>query len=151
MMALLLPDVLRARIAAEARAAFPRECCGLIEGIWNGDAAAVLALHPASNLATQPDRFEIDPETQFAALKAARDAGHALIGCYHSHPGGIAAPSARDLAGASEEDFLWLIAALATADGDIALEAFRYGAGGFGRIGLATGADLVTSSLKLRN
>jgi proteasome lid subunit RPN8/RPN11 len=152
MMQLLLPDVLKARIVAEACAAFPRECCGLIEGRWrDADLAEAVALHPAPNLAADPDRFEIDPEAHFAALKRARAAGHALIGCYHSHPGGAAVPSARDLAGAGEEDFLWLIAALHRGGAEPELAGYRYCAGRFGKIGLVTGADLVTSSLKLRN
>jgi len=65
-----LSAVDRARIAAAARAAFPRECCGLIEGIWEADSASALRLHPAANLAEAADRFEIAPEDHFAALKA---------------------------------------------------------------------------------
>ena len=79
-----------------------------------------------------------DPADQFAAQKAARAQGQAIIGCYHSHPGGQAQPSAADLAGAGEEDFLWLIASGET------LNAFVYSRGGFAR--LDWGADWVTSS-----
>ncbi len=113
-MKLALPREFRARIAAQARASFPGECCGLIEGTRDGDEAQALALRPARNIAGAPDRFEIHPEDHFAALKTARANGHAIIGCYHSHPNGRAAPSRTDRAGAGEEDFLWLIAALGT-------------------------------------
>jgi proteasome lid subunit RPN8/RPN11 len=68
-------------------------------------------------------------------VKKARASGAAIIGCYHSHPEGAPRPSARDLAGAKEEDFLWLIVA-----GE-ALEAFVYLEGVF------VGADWVTSSV----
>jgi proteasome lid subunit RPN8/RPN11 len=150
-MKLLLPQSLQADMEAAARTAFPGECCGLIEGIWDGAVAHVLALHPIPNLAARQDRFEIDPAVHFAALRAARDAGHALIGCYHSHPHGKAEPSAHDLAGAGEDGFVWLIAALASGEAPTTCQAFVYRDGGFSRIGFVTGADLVTSSLKLRN
>lgn len=130
-MKLFLPEALRARIESEARATFPRECCGLIEGIHDGDAAQAIALHPARNIAIRADRFEIDPEDHFAALKAARANGRALIGCYHSHPNGQALPSATDKAGAGEEDFVWLIAGLSGEQSPVALAAFVYSAAGF--------------------
>lgn len=134
-MKLSLPERLRAQILAEARAAVPRECCGLVLGCRRDDAAMVTALHPARNLAADANRFQIDPADHFAALRAAREAGLSVIGCYHSHPGGAARPSAHDRAGAGEENFLWLIA---TPEG--ALAAFVY------LRGVMTGADLVTSS-----
>ena len=107
----VLPTDLRTWILDEAGAAFPGECCGLVEGIRDESAFQVVALHAARNLAPQPDRFEIAPEDHIRALKAARANGHTLIGCYHSHPNGRAEPSVVDKAGAGEENFLWLIAA----------------------------------------
>jgi proteasome lid subunit RPN8/RPN11 len=94
----------------------------------------VAALHPASNLSSQTDRFEIDPRDQFAAQKSARLRGRAIIGCYHSHPNGSAQPSAADRAGAVEEGFVWLIV------GADEFGAFVYRGGEF------LGADWVTSS-----
>jgi proteasome lid subunit RPN8/RPN11 len=129
-----LPAPLAANILAAARNTFPHECCGLLEGVRDGENFRVTALHPARNLAASQDRFEIDPADHFTARRAARAAGHAIIGCYHSHPDGKARPSATDLAGAGEEDFLWLIAS----NQDLA--AFVYLRGRF------TGADWVTSS-----
>jgi proteasome lid subunit RPN8/RPN11 len=133
-MKLVLPEQLQTQILAEAKAAHPGECCGLIIGARDGDAATALSLHPARNLAARDDRFEIDPADHFAALKAARASGLAVIGCYHSHPDGAARPSQRDLAGAGEDGFVWLIAA----GGDLAV--FVYFTGTF------TDAALVTSS-----
>jgi proteasome lid subunit RPN8/RPN11 len=100
---MILAPALRARILAEARAAFPRECCGLIEG----DSERITALHPMRNLAEAPDRFAIDPAEQFRLMREGRD----IVGCYHSHPDGRAEPSPRDADGAGEVGFLWLIAA----------------------------------------
>jgi proteasome lid subunit RPN8/RPN11 len=129
-----LPDDLRVRILREAALAFPRECCGLLEGQHGNGLFVVQALHPAGNLSSDTDRFEIDPRDHIAAAKKARENGAAIIGCYHSHPEGAPQPSPRDLTGAGEEDFLWLIAA-----GE-ALSAFVYLEGEF------VGADWVTSS-----
>jgi proteasome lid subunit RPN8/RPN11 len=111
MMRVALPGNLRAQILEEAGAAFPGECCGLVEGMRSDGAFQVAALHSARNLSAASDRFEIAPEDHFRALKAARANGHALIGCYHSHPNGRAEPSVTDQAGAGDENFLWLIAA----------------------------------------
>lgn len=129
-----LPAALAAAIRDQARQAAPRECCGLLEGRRAAEGFAVLALHPARNLSSGLDRFEIDPRDHIAASKEARAGGMGIIGCYHSHPGGVARPSAADLAGAGEDDFLWLIAA-----GE-ALAAFVYSDGMF------RGAEWVTSS-----
>ncbi|HEX3753814.1 MAG TPA: M67 family metallopeptidase [Rhizomicrobium sp.] len=135
---LALPSALSVQILRAARAAAPQECCGLIEGIRRGKDARATALYPAHNLSPHVGRFEIDPQDHFDALRGARARGQAIIGCYHSHPHGQAKPSQTDLAGAGEEDFLWLIAAGGR------LAAFVYSRGGFSVV--ATGADLVTSS-----
>ena len=152
-MKLFLPADLRGRIEDEARAAFPRESCGLIGGTCEGGEAHAIVLYPARNIAKRADRFEIAPEDHFAALKAARKNGCDVIGCYHSHPNGKAEPSATDQAGAEEENFLWLIAALGRMDGPVTLAVFVYSAAGFLLADLsdAVGADLVTSSEKARS
>ena len=152
-MKLILPAELRGRIEDEARASFPRECCGLIEGVRDGRVARAFALHPARNIALRADRFEIAPEDHFPALRMARENGRDLIGCYHSHPGGRAEPSASDLQGAGEEDFLWLIASLAHSHAPVTLAAYIYSAAVFlpAELNCAVGADLVTSSEKARN
>ena len=125
MMQVALSDGLRDQILRAAQDANPRECCGLIEGACEGQAYRITALHPARNLAEAADKFEIDPRDQFAAYKAARAQGRAIVGCYHSHPNGRAEPSMADRAGACEENFLWLIA------GSGEINAFVYAQGGF--------------------
>jgi proteasome lid subunit RPN8/RPN11 len=129
-----LPAALADVIRAQARAASPRECCGLLEGVRGDGGFRVTALHPVHNLSREPAHFEMDPQDQFAAQRAARANGRSIIGCYHSHPGGPAQPSAADQAGAGEKNFLWLIA------GDEDLRVFIYLDGEF------FGADWVTSS-----
>jgi proteasome lid subunit RPN8/RPN11 len=144
---LTLPAALQAQMEQEARAAAPRECCGLIEGALLGEVFEAHALHPARNEAAAPDRFAIAAADHFAAARAARGNGRCLIGCYHSHPAGAPEPSRHDAAGAGEENFLWLIAGGA----DCRLAAFVYRSGAFEPVSLGIGAVLVTSSLNERN
>ena len=123
-MKLHLPDPLRARIVAEARAAFPNECCGLIEGERAGDTIRVLALHPTANLADDPAcGFEIDPAVHIRLRCVLRGTGRSVVGCYHSHPNGRPTPSERDRASGCEQGFVWLIAAVA--GDDVSLAAFE--------------------------
>ena len=108
-----LSAALRARIVAEARAAFPNECCGLIEAERTGDAIRVLALHPTANLADDPAcGFEIDPAVHIRLRCELRGTGRSVVGCYHAHPNGRATPSERDRAGGCEPGFVWIVAAV---------------------------------------
>jgi proteasome lid subunit RPN8/RPN11 len=113
---LLLPQSLRDAIAADARAAFPCECCGLIEGRRENDVVRALVVHPVRNLAHDPDRFELDPAEQFRLMRILRGTSREIVGCYHSHPNGRAELSLRDRANAGEDDFVWLIVGI-DADG----------------------------------
>ena len=98
-------------ILAAAARAYPNECCGLIEGVRDGNGWRALALHEAKNLAEDPSaHFLDDPQTHFGLLRALRGTAREIIGCYHSHPDGAPVPSDTDRASASEDGFLWLIA-----------------------------------------
>jgi proteasome lid subunit RPN8/RPN11 len=61
-----------------------------------------------------PRRYEIAPEAVLAADRAARAAGQALLGAWHSHPGGRAVPSEQDR-GEAWPDWCYLIVGLADA------------------------------------
>ena len=117
----------RQQLAAEARAAFPRECCGLIEGVREANGVVALMLHSTANLSEEPDGFEIDPAAHLRLSRETRAAGREIVGCYHSHPHGRPLPSVRDRAAANAEGFIWLIAALAD---ETAAPAFAAFAGG---------------------
>jgi proteasome lid subunit RPN8/RPN11 len=127
---LILSNALHDQLAVEALRAYPRECCGLIEGIARADTIEAVALHPTRNLAHEFDRFEIDPTEQFRLLRNLRGTGRTIVGCYHSHPDGAAIPSARDSDAAGEENFVWLIAGAAPG-APIALAAFVFAGGAF--------------------
>lgn len=95
-----------AEIRADCAARAPQEACGLLLGC----AGTVESIRSAANIAETPHtRFEIDPAALFAAHRAARAGGSALVGCYHSHPGGSAFPSRTDAARALDMGWIWLI------------------------------------------
>lgn len=113
-----------AAIEAHARAEAPRECCGLLVGRGHHVHHAV----PTRNIAERPTRYEIDPADHFPVIREARAAGLEVLGAYHSHPTGPAAPSPTDLAEAQAE-FLYVIAAPA-APGEAPVEASGGASGG---------------------
>jgi desampylase len=122
---LILPASLRAQLVAEARAAYPCECCGLVEAVREGEDVRVVALHPSANLAAEPHNgFEIDPALHLKLQRSLRGTGREVAGCYHSHPNGRAHPSARDRACGCAPGFTWLIAGV-TGEGEITLAAFE--------------------------
>lgn len=89
-----------------AKEARDRECCGLLRGAG----FRVAAVELAKNVAANPARhFEINPATLIAAHKDARAGGIPLLGYFHSHPNGHAAPSEEDIAQASPDGRIWLI------------------------------------------
>jgi proteasome lid subunit RPN8/RPN11 len=97
-----------AAITAEAEAAHPHECCGLLLGTGDSITAAL----PARNVHPAPARhFTIDPQTLINAHRAARGGGPCLIGYYHSHPHGPAAPSPTDIKEAAHDARVWAISA----------------------------------------
>jgi proteasome lid subunit RPN8/RPN11 len=120
----ILPLDLRAQIAAEARATYPRECCGLIEGVRESNQVRAMVLHPTANFAPEADRFEIDPVAHLRLLRALRGTECEIVGCYHSHPNGRLEPSERDGEGMRDDGFVWVIAAIAGVGEPAAFSAF---------------------------
>ncbi len=119
-------------IQRAAAAAAPREACGLLFGA--GD--QVTEYQVVENVSKNPEtRFEIDPAVLFAALRAERAGGAAILGYWHSHPSGDAHPSVTDLAMAAADGKVWLIAA------GTRLTAWRAGDGGLEPLCLQIGGD----------
>jgi proteasome lid subunit RPN8/RPN11 len=109
-----LTPAAHAAILRAATTAAPREACGLLlgEGTRVNTATQAANVHPAPET-----HFEIDPAALIAAHKAARSGGPEVVGYWHSHPNGLARPSATDAAQASGDGRMWAIAA----GGDITL------------------------------
>ncbi len=133
-----------AAISMAARLAAPAEACGLLVGRRRERSVVEVArVVPAANmLAGVPGRFELDPRVRLATEKALRGTDQAIIGHWHSHPGGSVHPSATDAAMAYEPDLIWLIVAV---DGAGRIEAGAYrpvAAGdGFCRLDLRVGRE----------
>jgi proteasome lid subunit RPN8/RPN11 len=99
-----IPAALRDRIFAEARRAFPAECCGFLRGPRGGGAAT--ALHPCGNAqasGAHPTAAERGAETAYViagddllALNRSLDGAEPALVIYHSHPNGRAYFSGTD-------------------------------------------------------
>jgi proteasome lid subunit RPN8/RPN11 len=108
MEAVRITELAVAAMLEDARAAAPRECCGLLLG--PGD--RVEEVRPARNVHPEPTtRFEIDPQALIDAHRTARGRGPQVLGYYHSHPSGPAHPSATDQALATGDGRIWAIVA----------------------------------------
>lgn len=94
--------------AVVAHAAFcaPEEACGLLAFVSPGRLSFVYAL---TNIDRSPHRFTIDPGEHFHALEHAERNGWEIAGSFHSHPGGVARPSATDVAEATAADWVHLV------------------------------------------
>lgn len=127
-MKLVLSVADMALLKAEAIRAFPEECCGLITGHDQGDDQIVTEIVAAANVsATDRTRnFEIDPGVRIRLEVKARGSATRIIGHFHSHPKGKAAPSAQDLAMAYEPGLIWVIMSLDGAEEDSAVRIAAY-------------------------
>ena len=104
-----------------------REVCGLLFGDANCVETAILV----ENTAYEPaETFEIDPIALISAHRSERAGGPRLIGYFHSHPNGLASPSATDQAMAAPDNRLWIIIASNT------LTAWRSTSSGFVQYGM---------------
>jgi proteasome lid subunit RPN8/RPN11 len=106
-MPIVIASELLEEILGHAAAELGTEVCGLLLG--RND--RITAVRPAANVAAEPTRaFELDPAVLIAAHRAARAGGDAILGHYHSHPGGDPRPSSCDAVAAAAGE-LWLVVA----------------------------------------
>jgi predicted GIY-YIG superfamily endonuclease/proteasome lid subunit RPN8/RPN11 len=122
----LSPSAQAAMLAAAARA-WPQEACGLLLGTGTH----IVLAQECTNVAPEPlHHFEIDPVALIAAHRHARAGGPQIIGYFHSHPNGLAQPSATDSASRSGDGSIWAIIADAKItvwrDAPSAFEALSY-------------------------
>lgn len=140
-------------IRRESEAAYPAECCGLLVGAGNKENGIdVHHVVTSRNLAAtdRNDRFEVDPETRFHAMREAEEQELEIVGHYHSHPDHLAEPSSTDLEMAFEPDLMWVIASVS--NGRLsAIKAFQLSSDGTrfepleAHPGTANSFDLVTA------
>lgn len=105
-MTVSISSELHAGLMAAAAGSPDVEICGLLFGVDGRIDRVEQMNNISSNLDSE---FEIDPAQLIAAHRAARLGGPKVIGCFHSHPNGIATPSAKDAEAASGDSMLWLI------------------------------------------
>ena len=90
-----------------ARAAHPREACGLLLG----EGRRIAQFIETANIHDTPEtHFEIDPQALIDAHRHMRRGGAELLGYFHSHPEGAPAPSQTDSAMAARDGRIWAIA-----------------------------------------
>ncbi len=105
-MAMRVTSAVLNALMSEARAAHPRECCGLLFGTER----AITALRSTTNCHPAPQaHFEIDPQALIDAHRAMREGGPRLVGYYHSHPDGPPEPSATDRSLSAGDGMIWAI------------------------------------------
>ena len=106
----LTPDVYSHLLRA-AREAAPFEACGLLGG--QGD--RVTRFYPLTNADASAEHFRMLPAEQFAAVKAMRQSGLAMLAIWHSHPATPPRMSAEDLRLAFTPEVAYVILSLAAA------------------------------------
>jgi proteasome lid subunit RPN8/RPN11 len=106
-----VPAAIRRALVRYAIEARPRECCGFLVG-RGPDVIAAIAM---ANVAATPEtRYQVDDADHVAIRRVLRRLTPPveIVGVYHSHPGGDAAPSPTDVAEAYYPDWLQVIVGL---------------------------------------
>ena len=88
-----VPQALLDEMIEHSKADDPNECCGLIGGIDD----EAITLHRMENTAHSPLRYEMDSKEQLNVYKQILEAGHDIVGIYHSHTKTAAYPSQTDI------------------------------------------------------
>ena len=99
-------SLVMAALERAAAKAHPQEACGILLGEGN----CITAFQPTQNVYPAPEtHFEIDPQALIDAHRKARSGGPQVLGYFHSHPKGPAAPSAKDAEMAAGDGAIWAI------------------------------------------
>ncbi len=92
----------------------PLEVCGILAG--RGD--RVEHIHQGRNVDASAVSYELDPRQQLEIEKQIRKDGRKMLAIYHSHPGGPAYPSPKDVSLAFW-DMVYIIIGLAGGEPDV--------------------------------
>lgn len=105
-MTVLIDDAAHAGLVRESAKRRSRETGGPLFGFADGDDAVVVCAYgPGPGARHRRSSFEPDRETTRALMSAVREASEKrlrFLGSWHTHPGGAAVPSARDISTARE-------------------------------------------------
>ena len=80
-------------IIAHARFEYPNEACGLLAADETG---ALRMCYSLTNADLSPVSYTVDPIEHFRSMQHAERNGWDMVGAFHSHPGGVAFPSATE-------------------------------------------------------
>jgi proteasome lid subunit RPN8/RPN11 len=108
-------------MVAQAEAAKPLECCGLLAGVLQSPAdgsaesphGLVRRRYPLVNAAASPVLFESEPRSMLDAVRDIDRQGLEILAVYHSHPTSAPIPSRTDLERNFSPDVINLIVSLA--------------------------------------
>lgn len=101
-----LPGQIHRAIIAHAEFCMPEEACGLLAV----DARRRLRMaYATTNVERSAVRFTVDPREHYRAIRNAEARGWTIGGSFHSHPDSAAFPSARDIAGALDPSWLYVV------------------------------------------
>ena len=127
------------------RSVYPEEGCGLL-----GGTDALACRHVAvPNVLHSASAYRMAPAAQVAAMSALEEAGEQLLALYHSHPGGPAWPSPRDVAEVTYPEAVMIIIASPLAELPELIEKLQAGAASIAEDMLADGKAKVAAAKKL--
>jgi proteasome lid subunit RPN8/RPN11 len=110
------------------REAFPKEASGiLVQQAYKR--VSVLSLVATSSEINTPTSFRIEDDAIESVQRSLAHTRARVCGYFHSHIGGPARPSSRDVAGAKDQGELWLIYSVRFRD----LRLFRWNGAAFER------------------
>ena len=101
-----VPAQISEAMVAHARFCHPEEACGLLA---IDDVGLLRMAYPTTNVERSRVRFTVSPREHYAAIRHAESRGWSIGGSFHSHPDSAAFPSARDISGALDPNWLYLV------------------------------------------
>jgi proteasome lid subunit RPN8/RPN11 len=100
------PSQIHLAVVAHAQFCMPEEACGLLAMDRSGRLRMAYA---TTNVERSSVRFTVAPGEHYGAIRNAERQGWAIGGSFHSHPESVAFPSARDIAGALDASWLYVV------------------------------------------
>jgi len=106
----------RDAMVAHAHFCLPEEACGLMAV---DDGGTIRMVYATTNVDRSAVRFTVSPNEHFRAIRHAERQGWAIAGSFHSHPASAAYPSATDVAGALDSEWLYVIVGMGNGAPDV--------------------------------
>jgi proteasome lid subunit RPN8/RPN11 len=123
---LCIPRLAKSKLKAAHDAALPCEACGFLLGTNEGSVCHVVDIALPSGAAGSFNGFELADHEISRVTAYAEDRGLKIVAIFHSHPGGYAALSERDLAAIRFSQWPWVLITRRPPN-DICIQAFAAG------------------------